>query len=73
MSKIVVKNPSRALDNTAVIATVAASRFPENVLPTLTEVINFYHTGTRIYFGKLALFMLYRWTKEQIVCTLVHR
>ena len=45
LSKNVLKKPSRALDFTANIATAAASRSPENVLSTLPEVINFYHTG----------------------------
>ena len=65
MSKNVVKNPSRALDITAIIATLAGSRIPENVLSTLAEVINPYHTGTGLYLGKLALFMLYKWTKNR--------
>ena len=44
LAKDVLKNPSRALDITANIATAAASRSPNNVLSTLPEVINFYHT-----------------------------
>ena len=51
LAKNVLKNPSRALDITANIAT-AASRCPKNVLSTLPEVINFYHTGNGVYLGK---------------------
>ena len=52
LAKNVLKNPSRALDITANIATAAASRSPKNVLSTLPEVINFYHTGKGVYLGK---------------------
>ena len=41
MAKIVLKNPSRALDITANIASAAASRNPKNVLSTLPELITF--------------------------------
>ena len=56
MAKNVIKNPGRALDITANIATAAASRNPENVLSTLPEVINFYHTGKSLYLGKFLKF-----------------
>ena len=49
LAKIVLKNLSRALDVTANIATAAASGSPRNVLSTLPEVINFYHTGKALY------------------------
>ena len=52
LAKNVLKNPSRALDITANIASAAASRSPKNVLSTLPEVINFYHTGKGLYLGK---------------------
>ena len=52
LNKNVIKNPSRALDITANIATAAASRTPKNVLSALPEVINFYHTGRDLYLGK---------------------
>ena len=52
LAKNVLKNPGRALDITANIATAAASRSPKNVLSTLTEVINFYRTGKGLYLGK---------------------
>ena len=45
MVKNALKNPSRALDITANIATAAASRNRKSVSSTLPEVINFYHTG----------------------------
>ena len=52
MAKNVLKNPTRALDFTANIATAAASRNPKNVMSTLPELITFYNTGKRIYLGK---------------------
>ena len=52
LAKNVLKNPSRALDITANIATAAAGRSPENVLSTLLELINFYHTGKGLYLAK---------------------
>ena len=52
MAKNVLKNPSRALDITANIATAAASRNPKNVMSTLPEMISFYNTGKGLYLGK---------------------
>ena len=52
MAKNVLRNPSRALDNTANIATAAASRNPKNVMSTLPELITFYNTGKGLYLGK---------------------
>ena len=52
MAKNVLSNPTRALDNTANIATAAASRNPKNVMPTLPELITFYNTGKGLYLGK---------------------
>ena len=52
LAKNALKNPSRALDITANIASAAASRSPKNVISTLPEVINFYHTGKGLYLGK---------------------
>ena len=52
LAKNVLSNPSQALDITANIPTTAASRNPENVISTLLELIKFYHTGKRLYFGK---------------------
>ena len=50
MAKNVPKNPTRALDITANIATAAASRNPKIVMSTLPELITFYHTGEGLYF-----------------------
>ena len=52
MVKNVLKNPTRALDITANIATAAASRSPKNVMSTLPELITFYNTGKGLYLGK---------------------
>ena len=52
MSKEIPKNPPRSLDITANIANAAASRNPKNVSSKLSEVINFYHTGKKLYLGK---------------------
>ena len=48
----VLKNPGRALEIGANVATAAASRNPKAALSTLPEVINFYHTGKGLYLGK---------------------
>ena len=48
----VLKNPGRALDLTAKIATTAATKSPKAALSTFPEVINFYHTGKGLYLGK---------------------
>ena len=48
----VLKNPSRALEIEANIASAAATKSPKAALSTLPEVINFYHTGKGLYFGK---------------------
>ena len=47
-----LKNPARFLEIGANVATAAASRNPKAALPTLPEVINFYHTGRCLYLGK---------------------
>ena len=52
MAKNVLKNPSRALDNTANFATVAASKNTKNVMSTLPDLIIFYNTGNGLYLGK---------------------
>ena len=49
LAKNILKNPSRALDFSANIATAAASRSLKNVLSTLSDGINFFHTGTGLY------------------------
>ena len=48
----VLKNPGRALEIGANVATAAASRNPKVALSTLPEVINFYHTGKGLNLGK---------------------
>ena len=52
MAKNVLKNPSRALDITANIATAAASRNPKNMISTLPERTTFYNTGKGLFLGK---------------------
>ena len=49
----VIRNQSRALEITSNIATAAASRSPKAALSSLPEVANFYHTGEKLYLGKL--------------------
>ena len=48
----VLKNPGRALEIGANIATAAATKNPKAALSTLPEVIIFYHTGKGLYLGK---------------------
>ena len=45
----VLKNPRKALEIGANIATAAATKSPKAALSTLPEVINFYHTGKGLY------------------------
>ena len=52
MTKNVLKNPGRALDLTAKIATAAASKNSKQALLTLPELITFYNTGKGLYLGK---------------------
>ena len=52
MAKNVLKNPGRALDITANIATAAASRNPKNVMTTVPELKTFYNTGKGLYPGE---------------------
>ena len=48
-----LKNPSRFLEIDANVATAALSKKnPKAASSALPEVINFYHTGKRIYLGK---------------------
>ena len=53
MAKNVLKNPSRAFDITANVATAAASRNPKMVLKSLPELIIFHKTGKGLYLDKL--------------------
>ena len=50
----VLKNPSRALEIGANIATAAATKSPKAALSTLPEVINFYHTGKGLYLPRFS-------------------
>ena len=52
LATTVLKNPGRALEIGANIATAAATKSPKAALSTLPEVINFYHTGKGLYLGK---------------------
>ena len=52
LARNVISNPGRALNLTAKIASVAASKSPKAALSTLPEVTNFYHTGKGLYLGK---------------------
>ena len=50
----VLKNPGRALEIGANIATAAATKNPKAALSTLPEVINFYHTGKGLYLPRFS-------------------
>ena len=52
LAKNVLKNPGKALEIGANIATAAATKSPKAALSALPEVINFYHTGKGLYLGK---------------------
>ena len=51
MAKNIIKNPGRALDITANIATAAASGNPKIVMSALPELITCYNTGKGLYLG----------------------
>ena len=55
MAENVLKNPARALDITANIATEAVSRNPKNVMSILPELKTFYNTGRGLYLGKFEI------------------
>ena len=48
----VLKNPARAPEIGATVATAAASGNPKTTLSTLLEVIFSYHKGKSLYLGK---------------------
>ena len=73
MAKNVLSNPTRALDNTANIATAAASGNPKIVMKTLPELMTLYHTGKGLYLGKFVKTMLHKWNKKQKDYTHPHR
>ena len=64
MAENLLKNPSRALDISANIATAAASRNPINVMSTLPDLITFYNTGRSQYLPQFDQIMLYKWSKK---------
>ena len=55
-TKNVLKNPSRAVDFTANIATAAAKRNSKNVMKTLPKLITFSYTDKSLYLVKFDLF-----------------
>ena len=65
MAKDVLKNPTRALDITANIATAAAFRKLKNVMSTLPELITSYNTGKVLYLGNFVYIMLYKLNKNK--------
>ena len=52
MAKNVLRNPGRAVEIRATVGTEFASRSPKAAQLSLTEAINFYHTGKGLYLGK---------------------
>ena len=52
LTKNVLKSSGRALGVRANVASALASRNPEAILSTLTDLINFYHAATGLYRGK---------------------
>ena len=68
----VLKNPGRALEIGANVATAAAGKNPKNVFATLPEVIKFYHRGRGVYLGKYIKIMLYKGKQKQKDYTQVH-
>ena len=48
MAKNIIRNPGRALDLTAQIATAAASKNSKQALSTLPELIPFFTTPERV-------------------------
>ena len=53
LGKKALKNPGRALDVIASIASAAASRNPKAASSSLPDVMNLCHTGKRLYLGKI--------------------
>ena len=52
----ILKNPGRALEIGANVATAAATRNPKAALWALPEVINFYYKGRGVYLGKFIVY-----------------
>ena len=72
MAKNVLKNPSRALDITANIATAAASRNPKNVMESLPELIILHTTCKGLYLVKSVYILVYKWSRIVIDYIPVH-
>ena len=53
IAKNVLKNPERAPEIQANVGTAFASRGPKVALSSSLEVMNFYHTGKKLYLGKM--------------------
>ena len=58
MAKNIIRNPGRAFEIGANVGTAFASRSPKMTLSSPPEQMNFYHTGRRLYLGKIVWFML---------------
>ena len=56
MSKYVLKSRGRALEFGTNVGTAYSSRSIKAASSSLLEVINVYHTGKRLYFGKIVWF-----------------
>ena len=70
---IVLKNRERALEITSNIATAAATRNSKDVISTLPEVINIFHTGRGFYLGKFVYYMLNKGSKKHRDPNHLHR
>ena len=53
MATFVMKDAGRSLELGVKAGTAAVSKSPKASLSTISIVIKLYHTGERIYFGKL--------------------
>ena len=53
LAKNLLKNLGRSLDIGANVGTAYASRSSKAASSSLLEVLNVYHTGERLYLGKL--------------------
>ena len=58
MAKNVLKRPRRTEETGANAGSALASKSLKAVLSSLPEVMNFYHTGKRLYLDKFVLVML---------------
>ena len=68
-----MKNPGRALDIIANVATAAASTNPKNVFLTVPEVINFYRTGSNLSLGIFIYIILFERNKKPVDYTHRHQ